>query len=112
VAALCSGDGAAVGAVGLKDLVLRLETSVYPRLNMLTGSKHAAVVGKNGKIEIHDTQLPEGAQVEVIVLLENTNAEERAIAYPPELLEAVDRVERRQGLVTFTAEEWNVKDNV
>jgi hypothetical protein len=30
----------------------------------------------------------------------------------PELLAAIDRVEQRQGLVTFTPDEWNAKYHV
>jgi hypothetical protein len=30
----------------------------------------------------------------------------------PELLAAIDRVEQRQGLVTFIADEWNAKYHV
>jgi hypothetical protein len=30
----------------------------------------------------------------------------------PELLAAIDRVEQRQGLVTFTADEWHAKYHV
>ncbi len=30
----------------------------------------------------------------------------------PELLDAIDRVEKRQGLVTFTPDEWNAKYHV
>jgi hypothetical protein len=74
---------------------------------MITGSKHIAVVGKNGKIEICDSQLPEGAEVEVIVLLEA--ADHVRPNYRPELIAARDRVERGEGLVSFTAEEWDAK---
>jgi hypothetical protein len=68
---------------------------------MITGSQHNAVVGKHGKIEILRSELPEGAQVEVIT---------PTIAHP-ELLAAIDRVEQRQGLVTFTPDEWKAESH-
>lgn len=37
---------------------------------MLTGIKQKSTVGKNGKIELPTTELPEGTVVEVIVLVE------------------------------------------
>lgn len=38
---------------------------------MLSGIKQKAIVGKNGKIELSATELPEGRVVEVIVLVES-----------------------------------------
>jgi antitoxin YefM len=78
---------------------------------MITGSKHNAVVGKHGKIEILRSELPEGAQVEVIVLLASQDADEMPTIAHPELLAAIDRVEQRQGLVTFTPDAWKVKSH-
>ncbi|MEH1842543.1 MAG: hypothetical protein V7L20_28385 [Nostoc sp.] len=37
---------------------------------MLSGIKQKAIVGKDGKIELSATELPEGIVVEVIVLVE------------------------------------------
>jgi antitoxin YefM len=43
---------------------------------MLSGIKQKAIVGKNGKIELSTTELPEGTVVEVIVLVEQANEED------------------------------------
>ncbi|WP_191758613.1 hypothetical protein [Komarekiella delphini-convector] len=43
---------------------------------MLSGMKQKAIVGKNGKIELSATELPEGTVVEVIVLVEPLNEED------------------------------------
>jgi antitoxin YefM len=69
---------------------------------MITSTKHQAIVGKDGKLEILTSGFPEGTIVEVIV--HETNHKE--------LLEAVNRVESRQDLITFTPEEWNAQYNV
>jgi antitoxin YefM len=81
---------------------------------MITGTKHQAIVGKNGKLEIGTSGFPEGTAVEVIVL---ANDDETALLLANDtnrqaLLEAIDRVESRQDLVTFTPAEWNAQYNV
>jgi antitoxin YefM len=43
---------------------------------MLSGIKQKAIVGKNGKIELSATELPEGTVVEVIVLVETPTEED------------------------------------
>ncbi|WP_445635575.1 AbrB family transcriptional regulator [Nostoc sp. DSM 114161] len=43
---------------------------------MLSGIKQKAIVGKNGKIELSKTELPEGTVVEVIVLVEPSTQED------------------------------------
>ncbi|MEH2322593.1 MAG: hypothetical protein V7K32_03130 [Nostoc sp.] len=43
---------------------------------MLSGIKQKAIVGKDGKIELSTTELPEGTVVEVIVLIETPNEED------------------------------------
>ncbi|MEH2193953.1 MAG: hypothetical protein V7K98_15145 [Nostoc sp.] len=47
---------------------------------MLSGIKQKAIVGKDGKIELSTTELPEGTVVEVIVLIE-TQTEEDETTY-------------------------------
>ncbi|MEA5568738.1 hypothetical protein [Anabaena sp. UHCC 0399] len=42
---------------------------------MLTAIKQKAIVGKNGKIELSTTEMPEGTVVEVIVLFEQPKQE-------------------------------------
>ena len=81
---------------------------------MITSSEHQAIVGKNGKLEILTSGFPEGTVVEVIVLA-NDDETTFLLANPTncqELLEAVDRVEARQDLVTFTTTEWNTQHNI
>jgi antitoxin YefM len=43
---------------------------------MLSGIKQKAIVGKDGKIELSTTELPEGTVVEVIVLVEQQTEED------------------------------------
>jgi antitoxin YefM len=76
---------------------------------MLTGIKQKAIVGHNGKIEIATSELPEGAIVEILIFMDSPD--DSPIAHP-KLLEAIDRIDSRQDLVTFTPEEWNVKYHV
>ncbi|MEH2318168.1 hypothetical protein [Nostoc sp.] len=47
---------------------------------MLSGIKQKTIVGKDGKIELSATELPEGTVVEVIVLVE-TPTEENETTY-------------------------------
>jgi antitoxin YefM len=81
---------------------------------MITGSKHFTVVGKDGKIELPASNLPEGTAIEVIILTsDQEDISEKLLAHNrDDLLEAIDRVEQRQDLVTFTSEEWNAQYNV
>ena len=79
---------------------------------MITGIKQQAIVGKNGKVEINASELPEGAIVEIIVLI-NTPEDDNETALSPklhsDLIAAIDRVDARSGLISFTAEEWNTQ---
>ncbi len=76
---------------------------------MITGIKQKAIVGHNGKIEIPTSELPEGAIVEILIFMDSPDD---STAIHPKLLEAIDRVEARQDLVTFTPEEWNAQYHV
>ena len=76
---------------------------------MITGIKQKAIVGYNGKIEIENSELPEGTIVEVIIFMDSPDD---SLIPHPKLLEAIDRVEMRQDLVTFTSEEWNAQHHV
>ena len=68
---------------------------------MITGIKQKAIVGQNGKIEIANSELPEGAIVEIIIFMDSPD--DSLMPYP-KLLEAIDRIDARQDLVTFTPE--------
>jgi len=89
---------------------------------VLSGIKQQVVVGKNGKIEIETSELAEGIVVEVIVLVErdvfetNTNQSiqqdeteyllsTQANRY--QLMTAIQNIETKTNLVSFTLEEWN-----
>ena len=76
---------------------------------MITGIKQKAIVGHNGKIEIETSELPEGAIVEILIFMDSLEEEPTVHS---QLLEAVDRIEARQNLVTFTPEQWNAQYHV
>ena len=76
---------------------------------MITGIKQKAIVGHNGKIEIPTSELPEGAIVEILIFMESPK--DQSVVHS-QLLEAIDRIESRQDLVTFTTEEWNAQYHV
>jgi antitoxin YefM len=66
---------------------------------MLNGIKQKAIVGKNGKIELLETQLREGTVVEVIILIESPEEDETAYLLKSEankkhLLKALDNVNK------------------
>jgi antitoxin YefM len=67
---------------------------------MLNGIKQKAIVGKDGKIELLVTELPEGAVVEVIVLLEPQIEDEttyllKSEANKKHLLKALENVKQK-----------------
>ncbi|MFH7025078.1 MAG: hypothetical protein ACHBN1_06675 [Heteroscytonema crispum UTEX LB 1556] len=67
---------------------------------MLSGIKQKAIVGKDGKIELSTTELPEGTLVEVIVLVEPPNEEDettyllKSEANKKHLLQAIENVDK------------------
>ncbi|MCC5637038.1 hypothetical protein LC593_14475 [Nostoc sp. CHAB 5844] len=67
---------------------------------MLSGIKQKAIVGKDGKIELSTTELPEGTVVEVIVLVEQQTEEDETTyllkleANKKHLLKALKNVEQ------------------
>jgi antitoxin YefM len=67
---------------------------------MLSGIKQKAIVGKDGKIELSTTELPEGTLVEVIVLVEPPNEEDETTyllkteANKKHLLKAIENVDK------------------
>jgi antitoxin YefM len=81
---------------------------------VISAIKQHAVVGESGKIEIH-ADLPQGTIVEVLVLVQEQDETEYLMSNPinrQHLLEALDNVECRENIVTFTVEEWNAKYSV
>jgi antitoxin YefM len=88
---------------------------------MLSGIKQQGIVGKNGKIEIQASDLAEGTVVEVIILLENSTAEQpKTITQPQDstesllstdanrqpVMSSLQQLDEPQNLVSFTPEEW------
>ncbi|AFY43724.1 hypothetical protein [Nostoc sp. PCC 7107] len=67
---------------------------------MLSGIKQKAIVGKDGKIELSTTELPEGTVVEVIVLVEQLTDEDettyliKSEANKKHLLRALENVKQ------------------
>jgi antitoxin YefM len=84
---------------------------------MVTGIKQRAVVGKDGKIEISTSDLPEGTTVEIIVLIEQPDPDETEYllstnANRTRLLQALERAKNAENLVVITPEEWHGQDYV
>lgn len=67
---------------------------------MLNGIKQKVLVGKDGKIELSTTELPEGTVVEVIVLVESPTEEDetnyllKSETNKKHLLKALENVEK------------------
>ena len=79
---------------------------------MVTAIKQMGIVGKDGKIELCTPELLEGTQVEVILLINGQDETEYLLstsANRRRLLDAVSNIEKGEGLVTISAEEWHKK---
>ena len=79
---------------------------------MVTAIKQMGTVGKDGKIELYTPELLEGTQVEVILLINGQDETEYLLstsANRKRLLDAVSSIEKGEGLVTISAEEWHEK---
>jgi antitoxin YefM len=79
---------------------------------MLTGIKQHGIVGKDGKIEIQTSDIPEGTAVEIIVLVEQAEQDTTEYLLSTEanrhqLLQAIERAEIPDNLVVIASEEWN-----
>jgi antitoxin YefM len=86
-------------------------------LAMISGIKQQSTVGKNGKIEIPSTDLPEGTIVEVIVLVESPTVDETDYllstpANKDHLLQSLENTKNPENLVVITPDEWNEKYRV
>lgn len=81
---------------------------------MINGIKQRSVVGKDGKIEILSSELPEGTRVEIIVLVESPALDETDYllsnpANRQQLLQAIESAKNVDNLVVISAEEWHEK---
>jgi antitoxin YefM len=84
---------------------------------MISGIKQQSTVGKNGKIEISSTDLPEGTIVEVIVLVESPTIDETDYllstpANKDHLLQSLESIKNPNNLMVITPDEWNEKYHV
>lgn len=81
---------------------------------MIEALKQTSTVGKAGKIEINAPELPEGTEIEVIILVKSPQADETDYLLSTaqnrqELLKAIHRVENGEDLVTLSPQEWYEK---
>ena len=79
--------------------------------------KTKAIVNKQGIIELSDMDIPEGTEVEIIVLVSNSKTDTTEYllsteANKTELLEAIERVKNQGDMVVITAQEWHEKYSV
>lgn len=86
-------------------------------LAMISGIKQQTIVGKNGKIEILSTDLPEGTLVEVIVLVESPTIDETDYllstpANKDRLLQSIENIKNPDNLIVITPDEWNEKYHI
>jgi antitoxin YefM len=86
-------------------------------LAMISGIKQQSTVGKNGKIEIPSTDLPEGTLVEVIVLVESPTIDETDYllstpANKDRLLQSIENIKNPDNLIVITPDEWNEKYHI
>lgn len=94
---------------------------------MFSGIKQQVVVGKDGKIEIQTSELVEGSIVEVIVLVEQDVAETNDSPFIQQdateyllsteanrhhLMTAIQNIETKTHLVSFTTQTWNEEYNL
>ena len=79
--------------------------------------KQKGIVGREGKIEIHSTELEEGTDVDIIILVSDTELDTTEYLLSTEanqrqLSEAIERIENKENLVTITAKEWREKYSI
>lgn len=84
---------------------------------MIKAIKQKGIVNKDGKIELQSPELQEGTEVEVIILVTSSEADTTEYLLSTEankrdLLEAIERVEKKEGLINITSEEWNEKYSI
>jgi len=76
--------------------------------------KTKATVNKQGTIELQVLDIPEGTEVEIIVLVPDSKSDTTEYLLSTEvnkkeLLEAIERVNNQENMVVMTAQEWHEK---
>ncbi|ACB51055.1 hypothetical protein cce_1705 [Crocosphaera subtropica ATCC 51142] len=84
---------------------------------MIKAIKQKGIVNKDGKIEVQSPELQEGTEVEVIILVTSSETDTTEYllsteANKRELLEAIERVEKQEELITIKPEEWHEKYSI
>jgi len=94
---------------------------------VLSGIRRRIVVGEDGKIEIQSSELAVGTVVEVIVLIEQNQLEAVTSQSTPEdtteyllsteanrhrLMTAIQDIETKTNLISFTPEKWDEEYNL
>jgi antitoxin YefM len=84
---------------------------------MIKAIKQNTAAGKDGKIEIYTPELPEGENIEVIILVNSIPKDTTEYllsteANKQQLLEAMERVKNQDNLVVFSQEEWHEKYSI
>ena len=84
---------------------------------MIRAIKQKGIVGREGKIELYSTELEEGTNVDIIILVSESEPDTTEYllsteANQRELSEAIDRIENKENLVTITVKEWHEKYSI
>ena len=84
---------------------------------MIKAIKQTGTLDKGEKIEVYSPELQEGTEVEIIILVNSPEPDTTEYllstkANEKELLEAIERVEKREGLITINPEEWHEKYSI
>ncbi len=83
---------------------------------MIRAIKQKGIVGREGKIEL-SAELEEGTDVDIIILVSDSEPDTTEYllsteANQRELSEAIDRIEKKENLVTITVKEWREKYSI
>lgn len=81
---------------------------------MIQAVKQIVMVGKEGKIEINAPELPEGTEVEIIILVKSSESDTTEYLLSSEanrqkIFEAISRVKNRENLQVITPDTWHEK---
>ena len=84
---------------------------------MIRAIKQKGIVGREGKIELYSVELEEGTDVDIIILVSDSEPDTTEYLLSTEanqrqLSEAIDRIENQENLVTITTKEWSEKYSI